>query len=521
MKVIIKKNLLYGIVFLLFIPINIGNVIGSTTNIFPWDNYQPIKTDDLEDWVPHNANIRDVYVVEENGTLYLRMDLEDNLNIEEVLYFIQINTSNETYHILNESFVRVVDNKIQPYGNLSFAYHPEAYFLEWAFKLTEIELDAPLQETLGIGFATSDSEYRDWDDTFVYYPEELSGSLVVVDSYFDSGGSRLTSAMLNTEINARIQVKALNGSIRTGYYLTLVKEGTTSQEDVWTYQGISLAEGESYEISIPFSSSEASGDQCVIGFDLTYLEGYFVELEYEDNIIYTTPQGYPPRLRVLAPTGTMSITCQDELGNPIEDANVVIGSVHSGEHVLSLQSNNEGVAVFNDIRISDYFIFISKDGYEDAENEVTIDEGEMEILILSLQAKTSNLKVHVVDPSGEPVVGVLIISTSQPIGQSVLNRQTDSEGNVNFEDIRWGNYTFQISKEGFENSTVDKEIEYQTIYHLSATLDTTSTGQPLETSSEQQEKGSSGIPGFPLISIIIGLLVAYFIFTRKYTSLIT
>jgi hypothetical protein len=82
----------------------------------------------------------------------------------------------------------------------------------------------------------------------------------------------------------------------------------------------------------------------------------------------------------------------------------------------------------------------------------------------------STLKIHVVDMQGNPIEDADVISTNQPADQPTLSGMTESDGRIIFSGISYGNYTFEVSKTGYQTVTVGESFESNVRAEISITL---------------------------------------------------
>jgi hypothetical protein len=101
-----------------------------------------------------------------------------------------------------------------------------------------------------------------------------------------------------------------------------------------------------------------------------------------------------------------------------------------------------------------------------------------------------NIKITVKDSSGNPVQAA-VSSTSTPSGQETLTGNTGSDGVIVFNGVSPGSYTLQSSKGGFTTQIVTVVVKAGETQGTSVTLQVESTG----------------IPGYPLESVLMGFLV--------------
>lgn len=122
-----------------------------------------------------------------------------------------------------------------------------------------------------------------------------------------------------------------------------------------------------------------------------------------------------------------------------------------------------------------------------------------EVIVPSSSAKsTTSLKVTVKDSSGNVLPGVAVSSSKQPSGQTMLSGLTQADGTITFTDLAVGDYTLQVSKSGYVSGSTQGTVSSGVKTEVSTILQVQSAS-PTQTSS-------GGVPGFPLFSVILGVL---------------
>ncbi|MCX6654048.1 MAG: carboxypeptidase regulatory-like domain-containing protein, partial [Candidatus Bathyarchaeota archaeon] len=103
-----------------------------------------------------------------------------------------------------------------------------------------------------------------------------------------------------------------------------------------------------------------------------------------------------------------------------------------------------------------------------------------------------SLKLTVKDSGGNALTGATVSSSKQPSGQTALSGVTAADGTVTFTSVAIGDYTLQVSKSGYVSGSSQGSV---------------ASGAKIELSSTLQAQPSSGIPGFPIASVVIGVLL--------------
>lgn len=81
---------------------------------------------------------------------------------------------------------------------------------------------------------------------------------------------------------------------------------------------------------------------------------------------------------------------------------------------------------------------------------------------VSITSFTGGLALRVRDPSGNPLSGPNVTSTSQPAGLARLSQETNSSGYVDFPCLPPGPYRFQVSATGFQTQSITLTVTNST-----------------------------------------------------------
>ncbi|RLG23059.1 hypothetical protein DRN85_10090, partial [Methanosarcinales archaeon] len=130
-----------------------------------------------------------------------------------------------------------------------------------------------------------------------------SPSLKVIDAYWTVRGSKVTSARIGEEVTAHIKVKAEGGTVQ-GILTIKVRQDA----EVWIDKdyavrevSVALSSGAEKEYTLTFTPFDASGEKLKEVLGEPKLRGYYLQVEFKDEKIYTMESAYPPRLTVPAP----------------------------------------------------------------------------------------------------------------------------------------------------------------------------------------------------------------------------
>ena len=107
--------------------------------------------------------------------------------------------------------------------------------------------------------------------------------------------------------------------------------------------------------------------------------------------------------------GSLKITVRDNLGNPIQRANVTSISTSSGHVVLTNTTDTDGVITFNDVAPVAYSLRVSKSGYVTQIINTTVVAGETRQFSVTLQTELAGIPGY---PVESVVVGFFLVVTA-------------------------------------------------------------------------------------------------------------
>ncbi len=104
----------------------------------------------------------------------------------------------------------------------------------------------------------------------------------------------------------------------------------------------------------------------------------------------------------------------------------------------------------------------------------------IEVTVNSNSAQTKSLQLHVVEDNGDPINDAVIMSQTQPPGASTLSGITNVTGYVTFANAVEGNYTIQVTKEGYEAKTQTIQLGSSQPTQFTVNIAKTQSGDPLQ-----------------------------------------
>ncbi|WP_226005885.1 carboxypeptidase regulatory-like domain-containing protein [Natrinema salinisoli] len=167
----------------------------------------------------------------------------------------------------------------------------------------------------------------------------------------------------------------------------------------------------------------------------------------------------------LTPTdGTLEGTVTDADGEPIAGATVAVDDQQT--------TTDENGSYSLELEAGDYTLAVSAEGYEDASQNVTIEVETTTTADVTLEERPGSVEGTVTDADGEPVAGATV---------TVGDQQTTTGENGSYAvDIEPGEYTLEISAEGYQDASEDVTVEAGGTTTADVTLEPVPTDGTLE-----------------------------------------
>jgi len=207
--------------------------------------------------------------------------------------------------------------------------------------------------------------------------------------------------------------------------------------------------------------------------------------------------------------GELRVNVEDEKGNRITGASIVVRSKPGGRYEFVEKSNLLGPTEFKGLVSGSYEIMAEKTGYEQGFGAATVEADKATEVTIKLSKIPSIIEILVQDDREELISGVNIESKVVPSGQVTLSGTTDEGGLVIFENVEPGEYSFSAEKSGYDTNSTTLNVTIGETIRGSITIIEKTEQEPHEPTRE--ETGGGGIPGFPIESVIGGLLISLFI----------
>ncbi|TFH13751.1 carboxypeptidase regulatory-like domain-containing protein [Candidatus Bathyarchaeota archaeon] len=312
-------------------------------------------------------------------------------------------------------------------------------------------------------------------------------------SYFDGNNDDLKYA---TQAGSTWTVQTIDSAGRVGMYSSLAL-------DLEENPIISYFDSGNGDLKLAKWSGSNWGIQLLDSITNTGM--YSSIAVYTDGMIGISYHDYENGdlryLKITEPTPVstnLRVNVEDSNMNPVSGAAVISSIQPTGQPALSGITGADGSVTFPDILPGSITLQVSKTNYETNTASLNIEIGENAEITVSIIETPSKgeLLINVKNKEGAPLEAVIVTSTSQPSGQTPLSGSTNNEGAVSFKDLLPGSYTISASKTGYTTDTSQLTVSVGKSNDFSLVLEVPAS------SSE------GGIPGFSLIAIQLGLILA-------------
>jgi branched-chain amino acid transport system substrate-binding protein len=230
---------------------------------------------------------------------------------------------------------------------------------------------------------------------------------------------------------------------------------------------------------------------------------YDVYTYWGGNDTFSESTSVKLKLEVKPPSGELNVNVKDEEGRGLEDVIIKIVSM-DGETIISGETDTQGSIQLSEVQVGGYSVQAINDGYDPEEIDLVVEQDKIQTITIVLKETLGDLEIIVTDEKGEAINMASVSTTEQPEVQSALSGTTNNEGKVKFEDIKPGEYSVNAEKDGYSQETKKAYVERDDVSSISIRI--------------EKEKTQTGIPGFPVLSLMLGvLMVVFFLSTRKYS----
>jgi len=192
-----------------------------------------------------------------------------------------------------------------------------------------------------------------------------------------------------------------------------------------------------------------------------------------------------------------------ESGEPLSEAQVLSDFQPDGQPQLSGLSDINGKVSFPSIKQGTYNLKISKEDYRSEVVIIKLEEEDKLITVILIPDRATIIFI-LKGENNQLLENVKVSSVIQPTGQPPLTGNTNADGTITFSDVKKGSYQWSFSKQYYKS--ISKELVLEDDDEIDVIL-------------KIDNVPSSGIPGFPLIAMIIGLVLYRLMYTQvKYND---
>jgi hypothetical protein len=171
-------------------------------------------------------------------------------------------------------------------------------------------------------------------------------------------------------------------------------------------------------------------------------------------------------VKVTATTGTLAVAA-------VSDAVILVEPVRGGEGKEGTVPTGEGIFIFNDLRPGRYRVAAELDGYQPAEEEVTVTANRSTPITLSLTPVTYSVTIAANVPAGE-VRYALVSGTRDATGEIKYNVTGETRvtplqnGRAMLSNLRPGTYGVDVraSEVGYQTLLATFTLPGQTTYNV-------------------------------------------------------
>lgn len=169
-------------------------------------------------------------------------------------------------------------------------------------------------------------------------------------------------------------------------------------------------------------------------FDVS-AEGYFNGFYFEN-----TNSGQTLDLKLIkTPTYTVTFEVLDQQNQPLEGVNVIFNDI-------TVVTNTNGLAVYSNVMEGTYSYEIAAEGYQVVESNVEVSNDEL--ITINLNA-IYTVTFEILDQDNQSLEGIEVVFND-------LSIITDADGYAIYSNVVEGNYSYEISAEGYQ--VVESEI---------------------------------------------------------------
>jgi len=208
-----------------------------------------------------------------------------------------------------------------------------------------------------------------------------------------------------------------------------------SEEELWCSEGCCMVADFCEYVTLQYECVEKAEQRGLGEDDITMITGADVDSAYCQNLC-----------GVELEAASLFGVVYDSEGEVLSGASLVLSSEHSAV------SGSDGSYSFSSVDVGSYLMEVSLEGYESSSHTVSLNSGEVAELdiVLGLEGESFTISGSVVTDTGE-VVGSASICYVAADGSEGCS-SSDSAGAYSFEGLVSGDYTFTVTRYGYEST---------------------------------------------------------------------
>jgi hypothetical protein len=150
------------------------------------------------------------------------------------------------------------------------------------------------------------------------------------------------------------------------------------------------------------------------------------------------------------PTGTISGTVSDSVGQSIEGAEVLVED--NGSFATT---DSDGFYTIEDVPAGEHTVVASAESYQPASEEITVVEDDIVEVHFTLEAIPSGaISGSLISDEGDPIAGATVT-----VAETDLSDTTDADGSYTVSDVPAGEYIVEATAEGYQPEAIPVTVQ--------------------------------------------------------------
>ncbi|MHA2032505.1 MAG: InlB B-repeat-containing protein [Candidatus Kariarchaeaceae archaeon] len=185
-----------------------------------------------------------------------------------------------------------------------------------------------------------------------------------------------------------------------------------------------------------------------------------VELGSQESIVFrmTNDKDLHVIFEEIPPSCTLSFNIIDERAQPIEYVKITSLLQPEKQEKIIIITDSKGFDQTDLIYPGSYNFSIFKSDYEIEYRNITLSNGEIKTVNVTLSLIFFNLNIEIVDSNSNPLPNITVQSLVQPEGQEIVSGKTDENGTLIIPSIKTGYYAFIVLGDYIQNTSFDVNL---------------------------------------------------------------